>query len=150
MAILRDQTRWASWTARSLACALTFCSMVHAAPEGAQSPERMRARTLFAQGEKLYKAARYLDAMREQGTPVDAEAFAREMAVFAAQRNAKIVGIFARLDRRDGKPRYLSYLPRVWSYLAGDLEHPALAPLKSWYDRAIPAEARSVPRGEGA
>ncbi len=56
MAILRDQTRWASWTARSLACALTFCSMVHAAPEGAQSPERMRARTLFAQGEKLYKA----------------------------------------------------------------------------------------------
>ena len=46
--------------------------------------------------------------------------------MFAAQRNAKIVGIFARLFRRDGKPRYLGYLPRVWSYLDRDLEHPAL------------------------
>lgn len=94
--------------------------------------------------------AHYIWAMREQGTPVDAQAFAREKAVFAAQRNAKIVGIFARLFRRDSKPRYLGYLPRVWSYLNRDLEHPSLAALKSWYDRAIPHEARGVPRGEGA
>ena len=66
----------------------------------------------------------------------------------AAQRNAKIVGIFARLYKRDGKPRYLSYLPRVWGYLERDLEHPALAGLKSWYDRTIPREARG--RVEGA
>ena len=44
----------------------------------------------------------------------------------AAQRNAKIAGIFARLYKRDGKPRYLAYLPRVWGYLNRDLEHPAL------------------------
>ena len=94
--------------------------------------------------------AHYLKAMREQGTPLDGQAFAEEMAVFAAQRNAKIVGIFARLFRRDGKPRYLSYLPRVWSYLGRDLEHPALAALKSWYDRAIPQEARGIPRNHGA
>jgi N-acetylmuramate 1-kinase len=89
--------------------------------------------------------ARYMAAMRAQGTPVDEEAFALEMAVFAAQRNTKIAGIFARLYRRDGKPRYLDYLPRVWSYLEADLAHPALKTLKSWYDRAIPAGARGVP-----
>ena len=63
----------------------------------------------------------------------------------AAQRNAKIAGIFARLYKRDAKPRYLSYLPRVWNYLNRDLEHPALAPLKTWYDKAIPRERRGAP-----
>ena len=95
-------------------------------------------------------AVHYRKAMREQGTPLDGRAFAEEMAVFAAQRNAKIVGIFARLSRRDGKSRYLTYLPRVWSYLGRDLEHPALAALKSWYDRTIPQEARGIPRNQGA
>ena len=47
--------------------------------------------------------------MRAQGTPLDEAAFRAEMAVMAAQRNAKIVGIFARLYSRDGKPRYLAY-----------------------------------------
>jgi hypothetical protein len=89
--------------------------------------------------------AHYAKAMRDQGTPIDDEALAHAMAVFAAQRNTKIAGIFARLYRRDGKPRYLAYLPRVWSNLAADLNHPALAPLKSWYDRAIPLGARGVP-----
>jgi N-acetylmuramate 1-kinase len=76
------------------------------------------------------------------------ETFRAQMAVMAAQRNAKIAGIFARLYKRDGKPRYLSYLPRVWGYLNRDLEHPALAGLKSWYDRTIPREVRG--RVEGA
>ena len=89
--------------------------------------------------------AHYLKAMRDAGTPVDEDAFALEAAVFAAQRNTKIAGIFARLCRRDGKPRYLGYLPRVWGYLANDLNHPALASLKSWYDRLIPANARGIP-----
>lgn len=87
----------------------------------------------------------YLNKMREQGTPVNEEAFALQMAVLAAQRNTKIVGIFARLYRRDGKPRYLELLPRVWGYLAADLQHPGLARLKSWYDSAIPSAARGAP-----
>lgn len=94
--------------------------------------------------------AHYLATMRQHGTSLDGVAFAEEMAVFAAQRNAKIVGIFARLFRRDGKPRYLSYLPRVWSYLHRDLEHPGLSALKSWYDRAILQDARSIPESGGA
>jgi aminoglycoside/choline kinase family phosphotransferase len=85
---------------------------------------------------------RYLDTMRAQGTPVDEAAFAAEMAAVAAQRNAKIVGIFARLFRRDGKPRYLALLPRVWGHLQNDLAHPSLAPLRAWYDRTIPHETR--------
>jgi len=84
----------------------------------------------------------YLDTMAAQGTPVDEDAFAAERATMAAQRNAKIVGIFARLFRRDGKPRYLSLLPRVWGHLTGDLAHPSLAPLRAWYDRTIPRETR--------
>lgn len=75
-------------------------------------------------------------------TGLDEDAYRAQMAVMAAQRNAKIAGIFARLNKRDGKPRYLSYLPRVWGYLNRDLEHPALAPLKSWYDKTIPRDAR--------
>ena len=80
---------------------------------------------------------RYLAA-----TGADAEKFRAQMAVMAAQRNAKIAGIFARLYKRDGKPRYLSYLPRVWGHLNRDLEHPALAALKSWYDKTIPRNRR--------
>jgi aminoglycoside/choline kinase family phosphotransferase len=91
----------------------------------------------------------YLAAMREQGSVVDEAAFRHEMAVMAAQRNAKIVGIFARLHKRDGKARYLAFLPRVWGYLERDLSHPALPGLKAWYDQVIPKDRRAVERAKG-
>lgn len=95
--------------------------------------------------------ARYIARMRGAGHSVDEEAYKAEAATMAAQRNAKIAGIFARLYKRDGKPRYLSYLPRVWGYLDRDLRHSALRPLKLWYDRKIPVEARHrAPIGEAA
>lgn len=87
--------------------------------------------------------AHYLAMMAAQGTPIDEVQFRHEMAVMAAQRNAKIVGIFVRLWRRDGKPRYLDYIPRVWALLERDLTHPALAPVARWFDANIPAELRS-------
>jgi len=86
--------------------------------------------------------SRYVDRMRESGHSVDVRFYREEAAVMAAQRNTKIAGIFARLYKRDSKPRYLSYLPRVWGYLEHDLRHDALAPLKLWYDRKIPADVR--------
>jgi aminoglycoside/choline kinase family phosphotransferase len=86
----------------------------------------------------------YLATMANQGPPLDEVLFRREMAIMAAQRNAKIVGIFARLYKRDGKPRYLDLLPRVWGYLERDLSHPALAELRAWYDRVIPKNKRMV------
>ncbi|HUO94161.1 MAG TPA: phosphotransferase [Rhizomicrobium sp.] len=86
----------------------------------------------------------YLAAMAKAGNPLDGDAHRAEMALLAAQRNAKIVGIFARLYKRDGKPRYLDYLPRVWKYLDRDLRHPSLAQLKAWYDKKLPAETRQI------
>lgn len=92
----------------------------------------------------------YLDTMRNYGLVLNEDEHRAEMAVIAAQRNAKIVGIFARLYKRDHKPRYLAHLPRVWRYLDRDLAHPVLAPLKAWYDRTIPQEMRTTPIEEGA
>ena len=75
--------------------------------------------------------ARYL-----AGFPaLDRDAFDASYAVLGAQRNAKIVGIFTRLCRRDGMPDYLRHIPRTWRLLEGDLEHPALAPVRAWFER---------------
>ena len=55
---------------------------------------------------------------------------------------ARIIGIFARLTTRDGKPRYAAFLPRLWGYLDRCLADPALADVRAWFDRHVPAEAR--------
>ena len=68
--------------------------------------------------------------------------FLADYARLGAQRNAKIVGIFTRLWQRDGKPRYLDYIPRVWALLERDLAHPALAPVARWFDANVPAALR--------
>jgi len=84
----------------------------------------------------------YLAAFPE----LDPAQFARSAAIMAAQRNAKIIGLFVRLCRRDGKPAYLRHIPRVWALLEDDLgREPALAPVAAWLDRHIPAEMRRVP-----
>jgi N-acetylmuramate 1-kinase len=71
--------------------------------------------------------------------------FAADYALLGAQRNAKIVGIFTRLDRRDGKPKYLALIPRVWAALERDLAHPALGPVARWFDANIPPAIRKAP-----
>ena len=58
--------------------------------------------------------------------------FMRDYFILGAQRNLKIIGIFNRLKKRDGKDNYLKFLPRVWAHLKGDLEHPALHNLRDW------------------
>jgi aminoglycoside/choline kinase family phosphotransferase len=65
--------------------------------------------------------------------------------VLGAQRNAKIVGIFTRLWKRDGKPRYPGLCPRVWRYLERDLAHPALRPVADWFAANVPAGMRGDP-----
>ena len=83
--------------------------------------------------------SRYTRA-RIAGEPnFDAAGFARAYATHAAQRASKILGIFTRLERRDGKPQYLRHLPRIWAYLQRSLAHPALAPLHAWYRANVPA-----------
>lgn len=78
------------------------------------------------------------------GARFDTRAVRQDAAILAAQRNAKIIGIFARLWRRDGKPKYLGFLPRVWGYMARDLAHPAMAGLRGWFDAHIPPERRGA------
>ncbi len=75
----------------------------------------------------------------ERGEPFDTASFTLLYATLAAQRATKILGIFARLDRRDGKPQYLRHMPRLWNYLQRSLAHPALASLKDWYAANVPA-----------
>jgi aminoglycoside/choline kinase family phosphotransferase len=81
--------------------------------------------------------ARYATAIGE-----DAHEFAARYATIAAQRNAKIIGIFVRLCVRDGKAHYLDYLPRVWGHFLGDISHPALAPVKAFIDAHVPTGFR--------
>lgn len=76
-----------------------------------------------------------------------AEDFLADYARLGAQRNAKIVGIFVRLWKRDGKPRYLELIPRVWALMERDLMHPALEPVAAWFDANIPPELREAGGG---
>ena len=92
----------------------------------------------------------YLASAKAFSAPLDEERFRAEMAVMAAQRNTKIVGIFARLFLRDGKRRYLDYMPRVWGYLEQDLSHPLLTDLRHWYDRVLPTAKRTIPEQASA
>ena len=74
--------------------------------------------------------------------------FEADYARLGAQRNAKIVGIFTRLWKRDDKPKYLGLIPRVWEAMERDLAHPALAPVAQWFDAEVPAAIREA-RGAG-
>ncbi|HKR25197.1 MAG TPA: phosphotransferase [Allosphingosinicella sp.] len=87
---------------------------------------------------------RYMDATG-QGAAFEAAYWS-----LAAQRNTRIIGVFARLWRRDGKPHYMGYQPRMWGLLERDLRHPALAPVRAWFDAAIPAERRAAAWADGA
>ncbi|KAB2941845.1 MAG: tRNA (adenosine(37)-N6)-threonylcarbamoyltransferase complex ATPase subunit type 1 TsaE [Hyphomicrobium sp.] len=87
----------------------------------------------------------YCAGVTARRTGFDRDAFTFAYAALGAQRNTKIVGIFARLAKRDGKFGYLHHIPRLWRYLDRDLSHPQLAGLKRWYDRHFPADARNIP-----
>lgn len=77
-------------------------------------------------------------------TGVDGEQFKAAYAVCSAQRNIRILGVFARLCVRDGKSNYPDLMPRVWRNLQGDLAHPALGKIKAWIDTNVPAPSEAV------
>ncbi len=74
---------------------------------------------------------------------LDREAFLADYATLAALNEARILGVFARLVFRDSKPRYLQFMPRMWGQLERNLQNPALAGLKAWFDRHVPLEQRT-------
>jgi aminoglycoside/choline kinase family phosphotransferase len=89
--------------------------------------------------------ARYVDAAGV-GDPT---LFRAHYEILGAQRNTKILGIFTRLWKRDGKPHYLPLQPRVWGYLERNLTHPALAPVRAWFDANLPDDRRASAWAQG-
>ncbi len=81
--------------------------------------------------------AHYCAAARSLGPGFDEDGFRFAYAALGAQRNTKILGIFARLAVRDSKPQYVAHMPRIWGYLRRCLQHPQLAALKSFYDAHV-------------
>ena len=77
---------------------------------------------------------RYCEGAANEDPGFDRAAFTKAYAILGAQRNTKILGIFARLSLRDGKHGYLAHLPRIAHYLFRNLSHPDLKPLRSWYE----------------
>ena len=86
----------------------------------------------------------YCDAAARADAAFDRAAFLRAYRLLGAQRNTKILGIFARLARRDGKRGYLRHMPRIARYLTANLADPALARLKAWYDRELPGDIEGL------
>ncbi|WP_439572027.1 tRNA (adenosine(37)-N6)-threonylcarbamoyltransferase complex ATPase subunit type 1 TsaE [Phreatobacter sp.] len=96
------------------------------------------ARVSVPEDLELQLLSRYATARRAADPAFDTAAFARLYAIMGAQRATKILGIFARLDQRDGKPQYLAHLPRIHGYLRRCLSHPALAQVRRWVDDRVP------------
>jgi aminoglycoside/choline kinase family phosphotransferase len=68
----------------------------------------------------------------------------------AAQRNTRILGVFTRLWKRDNKPGYRRFQPRMWGLLERDLAHPNLGPVRDWFDRNVSPEYRREPWKQAA
>ncbi|MBC6416678.1 MAG: phosphotransferase [Rhodospirillales bacterium] len=85
---------------------------------------------------------RWQEALPERDPAADTAAY----ACLGVQRSVKIAGIFTRLDRRDGKSRYLAHLPRVFRLIRQGLAEPALAPLAAWFDRHLPLADPVLPQ----
>ena len=87
---------------------------------------------------ELALLTRYIKARRTTEENFDPAGFAELYAMMSAQRNTRLLGTFARLNRRDGKPQYLRHQPRIWTYLTRSLAHPALSGLRDWYAAHVP------------
>lgn len=85
------------------------------------------------------RALEHYFALRPQ---VDRAAFLQDYAGLAALNEARILGIFARLVARDGKPRYRAFMPRMWAHLDANLKTPGLEAVRGWFDRHVPRDIR--------
>jgi tRNA threonylcarbamoyl adenosine modification protein YjeE len=87
---------------------------------------------------ELSLLTRYIKARRAADDSFDPASFAELYAIMSAQRNTRLLGTFARLNRRDGKPQYLRHQPRIWTYLGRSLAHPLLERAREWYAANVP------------
>jgi N-acetylmuramate 1-kinase len=87
---------------------------------------------------ELTLLTRYIKARHAADNTFDPAGFAEIYAIMSAQRNTRLLGTFARLNRRDGKPQYLRHQPRIWTYLTRSLAHPVLTGIRAWYSANVP------------
>jgi len=86
--------------------------------------------------------AAMLDRFLAARPELDREAFLADYRALAASNAARILGrVFAR-QALLGRPQYRDYMPRTWRYLERNLQDPAMAGLKSWFDTHVPESAR--------
>ncbi|WP_309644425.1 N-acetylmuramate/N-acetylglucosamine kinase AmgK [Phenylobacterium sp.] len=156
---------WAPIRARGAAGASVFCHRDYHAENLIWLPERqgaarvglldfqdaVRAHPAWDMSMLLHDARRDVSAGRESASlaryfalrpQVDSAAFMADYHALGALNISRILGIFARLVTRDGKPRYAAFMPRLWTYLDRCLADPSLSDLKAWMDRNVPAQAR--------
>jgi len=105
----------------------------------------MDARVDVSEELELKLLSRYAIGRKAANAAFDLDEFVRCYRTLGVQRASKILGIFARLNKRDNKPQYLTHLGRVWSYLMRALAHPSLAKLKTWYEANVPQPAGAEP-----
>ncbi|MDO5647099.1 tRNA (adenosine(37)-N6)-threonylcarbamoyltransferase complex ATPase subunit type 1 TsaE [Paracoccus sp. (in: a-proteobacteria)] len=113
--------------------------------------DAVRAHPAYDLVSLLQDARRHVDPATETAciaqylaaTGLDGDRFRAAYALMGAQRGLRIMGIFTRLCLRDGKPRYLDFMPRVWAAIRRNLDHPALSPLRAELD-GIPAPDASL------
>lgn len=86
---------------------------------------------------ELAMLRRYMEATRRD------PAFERAYWALGAQRNTRILGVFCRLWKRDGKPHYTGFQPRMWGLLERNLTAPGLEPLRQWFDANVPQDKRA-------
>lgn len=115
------------------------CLLGHPAYDLASLLQDARVDIAFDLADELYGA---YCALRAPDDGFDRPGFDVAYAILGAQRATKILGIFARLSKRDGKHGYLKHIPRVSRYLERNLAHPQLGKLKAWFDRHLPAALR--------
>lgn len=156
---------WAPIRARGTAGASVFCHRDYHAENLVWLPEReggarvglldfqdaVRAHPAWDMSMLLHDARRdvsealeayALDLYFQLRPGLDRARFLADYHALGALNVARILGIFARLVTRDGKPRYAAFMPRLWTYLDRCLADPELAALKAWMDRHAPAKAR--------
>jgi aminoglycoside/choline kinase family phosphotransferase len=99
------------------------------------------ARIDIPESVEIAMLARYAKERKAADAGFEPAAFVQQYAIMSAQRNTRLLGTFARLNRRDGKPQYLKHQPRVWTYLNRALAHPALETFREWSIAHIPPPA---------
>lgn len=93
------------------------------------------ARVLVSETLEQEVLKKYRSIRMQNDINFDIEGFNEAYAIMAAQRASKVIGIFVRLNERDGKAHYLQHIPRIEEYLHRLCQYPVIKPLRDWLEK---------------